>query len=231
MVREELEDAVWNNQFEDLLETWMHKAYGYRWIHDTCSKFYRKKNRLISIPTLLLSTVMSAVSFSSSGSSDPESQLMGYFQSGLSVASTILIAMQNFLKFESEFEKHTILSQSFSTYYREIQSILVMPREYRDNPIEIINNKRLEYDRLLNNQVHIPNSILNQYIEKFKGKMVLIDLANGFHFRDQKNSQTEVSSANTDFSEWPAPVDEENNNYSYSENNFQNNNNDTNNNS
>ena len=218
MVREEVEDATWNNQFEDLLETWMHKAYGYRWIHDTCSKFYRKKNRLISIPTLLLSTVMSAVSFSSSGSSDPESQLMGYFQSGLSVASTILIAMQNFLKFESEFEKHAILSQAFSTYYREIQSILVMPREYRDNPIEIINNKRLEYDRLLNNQVHIPNSILNQYIEKFKGKMVLIDLANGFHFRDEKNAQTEVSASNTDFTDWPQPEDE-NNQYSYENNN------------
>ena len=87
-----------------------------------------KKNRMISIPTLLLSTVMSAVSFSSSGSSTPESQLMGYFQSGLSVASTILIAMQNFLKFESEYEKHAILSQAFSTYYREIQSILVMQR-------------------------------------------------------------------------------------------------------
>ena len=219
MVREDLEDAVWNKQFEDLLETWMHKAYGYRWIHDTCSKFYRKKNRMISIPTLLLSTVMSAVSFSSSGSSDPESQLMGYFQSGLSVASTILIAMQNFLKFESEFEKHAILSQAFSTYYREIQSILVMPREYRDNPIEIINNKRLEYDRLLNNQVHIPNAILNQYIEKFKGKMVLIDLANGFHFRDTKNAQTDVNSTNTDFSQWPSAHDDEYNSNEYNNEN------------
>jgi hypothetical protein len=203
MVREEPENVAWNNQFEDLLETWMHKAYGYRWLHDTCSKYYRKKNRMISIPTLLLSTVMSAVSFSSSGSESDESQLMAYFQSGLSVTATILIAMQNFLKFQSEYEKHALLSQSFSTYYREIQSTLVMPREYRDNPIEIINNKRLEYDRLLNNQVHIPNSILNDYIEKFKGKMVLIDLANGFHFRDEKNAQTEVSASNTDFSEWP----------------------------
>jgi hypothetical protein len=203
MVREEHENVAWNNQFEDLLETWMHKAYGYRWLHDTCSKFYRKRNRIISIPTLLLSTIMSAVSFSSSGSNSDESELMAYFQSGLSVTATILIAMQNFLKFQSEYEKHTMLSQSFATYYREIQSTLVMPREYRDNPIEIINNKRLEYDRLLNNQVHIPNAILNKYIEKFSGKMVLIDLANGFHFRDEKNAQTEVSASNTDFSEWP----------------------------
>ena len=31
--------------------------------------------------------------------------------------------------------------------------------------------------------------------------MFLIDLANCFHFRDEKNAQTEVSASNTDFSE------------------------------
>ena len=93
--------------------------------------------------------------------------------------------MQNYLKFQSEYEKHRLLSYSFASYYREIQSTLVMPKDYRDDPIDIINNKRMEYDRLLNNQVHIPNAILNEYSQKFKGKIILIDLANGF---DQKDS-------------------------------------------
>ena len=48
--------------------------------------------------------------------------------------------------------------------------------------------------------------------------MVLIDLANGFHFRDEKNAQTEVSASNTDFTDWPQPEDE-NNQYSYENNN------------
>jgi len=181
MVKDEKKNIEWNSQFEKLLEVWMQKAYGYRWIHDRCSKFYRKKHRLVSIPTLLLSTISSAVSFSTSDGSS----LLGHFQSGITITATILIAMQNYLKFQSEFEKHLLLSYSFATYYREIQSTLVMPKAYRDDPIDIINNKRLEYDRLLNNQVHIPNAILKEYTDKFKGKIILIDIANGF---DQKDS-------------------------------------------
>ena len=38
---------------------------------------------------------------------------------------------------------------------------------------------------MLNNQVHIPNAILKEYTDKFKGKIILIDIANGF---DQKDS-------------------------------------------
>ena len=180
----------WNSNYEKLLKIWLEKAYGYRWIHDRCSKFYRKRNRIITIPTLLLSTLSSAVSFSNTNRETTEKGT-NYLMSGVTITSTILIALQNYLKFQSEYEKHRMLSYSFSSYYREIQSILVMPREYRDDPIDIINNKRVEYDRLLNNQVHIPNAIINEYTEKFKGKISLIDIANGI----ESNNKIETHDA------------------------------------
>ena len=172
---------LWNNDGELLLASWAEKAICLRWIHDRSSKFFYKLNMIISIPTILLSTISGTATFSL-GKHWCDFEYYSIIIGSSSLITSCLIGLQTYLKYNEISEKHRMSSLLYMTYYREISNELILPRHHRDNYLEYLKVKRIEFDRILKDSPCIPQKIIKQFKIKFKNySLNKPDIANGMN--------------------------------------------------
>lgn len=158
--------SVWTLEQEQLLISWAEKASGYAWLHGRSINYYKYRNLYISIPASIFGYMAGAITLLSKKIYDDDilKGLVGIF----GITAGLLTNFQDMFTFKEESEKHKISNLRFLSFFREISCELSMDATHRDDPIDYINIKRLELDKMLEQSPNIPIAIAKQFNSKFK---------------------------------------------------------------
>lgn len=166
----------WGNTQEDLLISWGEKAAGYRWLHDKSHDYYAYLNNMYAYPSIILSGICGVGGFSTLNETK---QAVKYFFACLNMVVSMLSSLQKFNRSAETAEQHRAASVGYATFYRQIALQMSLPPEDRTNVYELLNQSRIEYDRLLAAAPDIPTHVIGDYRKNFKHVKNKPDVANG----------------------------------------------------
>jgi hypothetical protein len=151
----------WTPEQEYLLIGWAEKSSGYAWMHSKCVHYYKKRNRYISIPAAIFGYLAGATTLLSN---DLFNNLYIRGAVGFSaILGGIFSNFQQMFTYKELTEQHRLSTLRFLAFFRDISCELSMHPDHRTNPIDYINMKRLELDKMLEQSPNIPDSIVTIY--------------------------------------------------------------------
>lgn len=156
----------WTKEQEQLLVNWAEKASGYAWLHNNCVNLFKRRGYYIIVPASIMgylagtTTLMTDNTFSLTWLKI----LIGL----CALFSGILTNIQQMFKFESLTEQHRISALRFLAFFRDVSGELSMHPKHRSNPIDYINMKRVEMDKMLEQSPTIPTEIIKKYKQQTK---------------------------------------------------------------
>jgi hypothetical protein len=166
----------WTSELEDLMADWADRAACYRWMHEQTSRIYGGRDRMITIPVIILSTITGSASLSLDSffpNSDPSTnlELKKYVQSGIggvSILAGIITTVGNFLRYAQGCEAHHLAAVSWGKFNRLICiEMRLHPNERMDN-FNFLKMFRVELDRLIEQSPPIPNVIIQEFKKVFQ---------------------------------------------------------------
>lgn len=167
----------WSNNQEDLLVSWGEKAAGYRWLHDKSQDYYSSRNDFLSYPTIVLSCVCGVGGFSTVGNNTQI--LIQYCFAIINILVSMLSSLQKFQRNSEYAEQHRTAACAYAKFYRNVALEMSLPPEDRTPVKDILNQSRVEYDRLLSASPDIPPMIVEKFRQNFSGVKHKPDVANG----------------------------------------------------
>jgi hypothetical protein len=108
----------------ELLRHWRFRVHRVQTGHYEAGRKYDSMNLWLGIPTIVASTIVGTAIFASLSNTTPAvwvTILVGLF----SVASTVLVALQTFLKFSELAERHKVAGARFADIKHQIEMIAV----------------------------------------------------------------------------------------------------------
>jgi hypothetical protein len=159
----------WTDQVESLLSGWADTAAVYKWLHDKSHRKYKRKNKILAIPTMILSLVTGSLGIGLQGYVPAEYMSIGQGAlGGMGVFIGILQGLQTQFGFAQRSEKHSGSSLGWGKLQRNIQIELSIEREFRKEADSFVKVCRMEYDRLTEQSPPIPSDILEMFKIIFK---------------------------------------------------------------
>jgi hypothetical protein len=159
----------WTDQIESLLSGWADTAAVYKWLHDKSHRKYKRKNKILAIPTMILSLVTGSLGIGLQGYVPAEYMSIGQGAlGGMGVFIGILQGLQTQFGFAQRSEKHSGSSLGWGKLQRNIQIELSIEREFRKDADSFVKVCRMEYDRLTEQSPPIPSDILEMFKIIFK---------------------------------------------------------------
>ena len=157
---------IWTDQQEQLLITWAEKASGYAWLHQKSIRYFKIRNMSISIPSALFGYIAGGGTLLSDGNMG-NTWIRGILGAA-GIMSGLLSNFQDMFTFKETSEKHRIAGLRFLSFFREISCELSMEQNLRNNSIDYITLKRLEFDKILEQAPDIPTKIIKKFNKKFR---------------------------------------------------------------
>lgn len=176
-----------------ILKEWMEKSSGLRWIHLECKKLFSNKTHLLSYPLLILSVVIGMCSFATISMQKPT--IFEYcLQILFAIGNLIVAILSAILKYSGYAELAEQHKQAFiesSKLYRQIHLELSLPIEAREEYITFCRKVQYSYDKLINNQLDIPNNVIKLFNQTFPYCRNRPDVASGLLDLDSECFQSE----------------------------------------
>lgn len=166
----ELEDRNihWSNQLEDLIAHEGEKCRGLAWIHQRAEQTLSRKNNVIQIPVIVLSTLAGTASVGSSSLFGNEAGISNIVIGFVSIAVGVLNTLGNYFAYARKAEAHHIAYLHYSKLFSWVNVELSLPRQERMQPAEMLKQLRDEMERLAETTPSPPEPILIQFNQKFK---------------------------------------------------------------
>ena len=159
----------WTDQIESLLSGWADTAAVYKWLHDKSHRKYKRKNKFLAIPTMILSLITGSLGIGLQGYVPAEYMSIGQGAlGGMGVFIGILQGLQTQFGFAQRSEKHSGSSLGWGKLQRNIQIELSIEREFRKDADSFVKVCRMEYDRLTEQSPPIPSDVLEMFKIIFK---------------------------------------------------------------
>ena len=159
----------WTDQIESLLSGWADTAAVYKWLHDKSHRKYKRKNKFLAIPTMILSLITGSLGIGLQGYVPAEYMSIGQGTlGGMGVFIGILQGLQTQFGFAQRSEKHSGSSLGWGKLQRNIQIELSIEREFRKDADSFVKVCRMEYDRLTEQSPPIPSDVLEMFKIIFK---------------------------------------------------------------
>jgi len=182
--------AGWCTQQEELLRHWAEKAAGYRWLHNWSRLHYKRQNDIMSYPSIVISSITGVGGFAvlspDNNNKDDATKTrilyVQYFFAFLNVIGGILTSISKFSQSSYLAERHSVMANAYSKFYRNIDMELSIERENRPPMLEYVVKMRKDYDRLLDDAPDIPAVAIAAFNEHFKdahANMSVPDVCNG----------------------------------------------------
>lgn len=143
-------EGSWTEQTLDL-ETWVSACKKSAAAHTAAAKISRKKYRMISIPTIIVGSAATALSFAAGDSCDPdgeEDNSLKYTVALLTSVVTILSGVNNLYNFSSKTHAHIVASGSFSNLARRGELATWLPNGRRGDCEVVLTDISAEYASL-----------------------------------------------------------------------------------
>ena len=170
-----MEQLVWHDSIERLLEELTDEAQVRARIHMKQYMSYRRRNQCYSLPVVILSVISGSGNFISEGYTALVKKYMILGIGTLSIFVSIISAVSQYLKLAQTEESNRIASLSWGKFYSRIKFQLYLKRENREAAHDFMLSVFSEYDRLY----EISPPLLSKFIKHIRNKLQNTDL-NGF---------------------------------------------------
>jgi hypothetical protein len=159
----------WSPENEAILVEWCDIAQCYKWMHLQAHNNYSTKHAWFTIPAITLSTISGTASFAQA-SLPLEYQVYAPMVIGtINIMIGIFTTIQQYLKISELNESHRVSAISWDKYARNIRIELAKSPAERMEAKNFLKINRQEFDRLMETSPAIPNSIIADFLAKFKG--------------------------------------------------------------
>lgn len=158
----------WSSALETLIAQEGEKCRGLAWIHQRAETFYSKRNNLIAIPVIVLSTLSGTASVGSSSLFAGETQISSVVIGLVSIGVGILNTISSYFAFSRKAEAHRIAHLNYNKLFQLISVEMSLPRSERQEPDNLLAQIRQTMERLAETTPTAPDSILSDFNLKFK---------------------------------------------------------------
>ena len=166
-LKKQVNAGSWNDNMEELIKTWGEKAAGLRFMHQHSGGIWKKFSDELSLWSIGITTLTSAVSLAAASIDDNESKnIVLYIVGGIGVISTGLQSIKKFYSAEEKAADHGSIAKQFGSLYRYITLQMTLTRFDRLPSDELSEYCLKEYERL---QLEAPN-IAGTSVTLFKNK-------------------------------------------------------------
>jgi len=188
----------WTEEQEILLAKWADYAACYRWLHDRTEKKLSRANNRITIPVIILSTIVGTASVGLNGlvGDIPNGQKYGQISIGIvSLFTGILTTLGNYFRYAQNSEAHKVAAISWGKFNRLITVELAQKPDDRMDSLNFLSICRQDLDRLIEQSPQVPNDIITLFAVEFEDQEELHrpDICNNIeHTTIYNNSKTRM---------------------------------------
>ena len=153
-----MENMIWHDSLEKIFSDLGDEAQINASLHQKSFKHYYRKSVKFQLPIIILSVLSGSGNFVSA--SFPEHQeMMILIIGGVSILTSVISSIAQFLKLSELSEAHRISYVSWEKFYSNIKYQMMRKRKDRDNIKEFLSNVFSEYQRLKEISPLIPEEI------------------------------------------------------------------------
>jgi hypothetical protein len=175
-------EISYNGALEELVAKEAERCAGLSWMHGRAEAYYSLRNTAVTLPTIVLSTLVGFLSGSSS-SIFTEATIASIGIGSVSLFTGVLSTIGTFFSFAKRAEGHRIASIQYSKISRFLTIELTLPRSERIVAGDLLKMTRDSIERQLETSPPIPEAIILMFKSKFKDQkdVAIPDVANGIH--------------------------------------------------
>ena len=172
----------WDSSVESILSELGDEAQINAYMHKMSNVYFASKNIKFQLPIIILSALSGTGNFISNNFPNYQQTIILAI-GGISIFTSILSSVAQFLKVSQLSENHRISYLAWEKFYSTIKFQLRNRRESRDNLRDFISLVIPEYQRLKEISADIPKHICEKVKKRKKNlhKMQVPYLINGFH--------------------------------------------------
>ena len=160
----------WSRENEEILVEWCDVAQCYKWLNLRAHTKYSYLHAWFTIPAITLSTITGTASFAQTSLPTPYRTYAPMLIGAINIFIGILTTIQQYLKISELNEAHRVSMISWDKFSRNIRIELAKRSEERVDAGQFLKICRNEYDRLMESSPIIPDKVVQEFNEKFRGK-------------------------------------------------------------
>ncbi len=188
-------EIIWDESIEKIFSELGDEAQINAFLHKKAAEYFTRKNIYYQLPIIVLSALSGSGNFISANF-PAYSEIIILAVGGVSIFTSIISSVAQFLKVSQLSESHRISYLSWEKFHSTIKFQLNRKKESRDNIRDFLSLAIPEYQRLKEISADIPQDIID-IVKKDKKKLAKMQvpyLLNGFHpvtpFREEDESDS-----------------------------------------
>lgn len=173
---------TYNDALEQLIASEAERCAGLSWLHARSETYYSVRNTAVTLPTIILSTLVGFLSGTSTSIfSDATMGAIGI--GSVSLFTGVISTIGTFFSFAKKAEGHRIASIQYSKISKSLTIELTLPRMERIAAPDLLKMTRDSIERQLETSPPVPDAIVREFKVKFKNLegIAIPEIANGIH--------------------------------------------------
>lgn len=167
MAESEQKEISYNSALEKLIAEEAERCSGLAWLHGKAEGYFSIRNNWITLPTIVLSTLVGFLSGSSSSIfTEPTMASIGI--GSVSLFTGVISTIGNYFNFAKRTEAHRIASIQYSKLSRFLSIELTLPKAERIDAKDVLKITKDSIERLMETSPAIPDVIIHSYKHQFK---------------------------------------------------------------
>ena len=167
MVESEQKEISYNSALEKLIAEEAERCSGLAWLHGKAEGYFSIRNNWITLPTIVLSTLVGFLSGSSSSIfTEPTMASIGI--GSVSLFTGVISTIGNYFNFAKRTEAHRLASIQYSKLSRFLSIELTLPKAERIVAKDVLKITKDSIERLMETSPAIPDVIIHSYKHQFK---------------------------------------------------------------
>lgn len=160
----------WSPENETIMVEWCDVAQCYKWLNTRAHAKLSRAHAWFTIPAITLSTITGTASFAQSSLPLSMQSYSPAIIGTINICIGILSTIQQYLKISELNEAHRVSAISWDKFARNIRIELSKDPDERTDAGQFIKICRMEFDRLMETSPAIPQKIVQDFNNTFRGK-------------------------------------------------------------
>lgn len=164
----------WDDSHELLIKSLAEQAQVSAVLHRRAHEHFENRNLRYQLPIIILSVLSGSANFISSSFPDIQKHIV-LGVGGLSIFTSIVSSISQYLKLAESSEGHRISSYAWDKLYSRLNIHLGMRREDRDLPMDFINVAQTDFIRLVEMSPDVPPAISHAVKSRHKRTLTTLN--------------------------------------------------------
>lgn len=166
-----MNNNVWNNKIEEILEIQKQKCISYKWMHERESNRLAYVNTVFNYLAIILSFTVATVGIvdasEASKANTQYNQIINIVRPILAVSLGTFSALQEKMKYEKNSELHRISANRYNMLFNNIDRMLSLDTVMRNNVKDYFKWATENYDSLYESSPDVSSSTMKAFEQKY----------------------------------------------------------------